>query len=41
MNKQGIRREDVELLPPAGDWDCKRTAVANGADEIFFLRRKI
>lgn len=28
---------DVELLSPAGDWDCKRRAVANGANEIFFF----
>lgn len=26
----------VELLAPAGDWDCARAAVANGADAIFF-----
>ncbi len=31
-----IRREDVELLAPAGDWDCLRAAVANGADAVFF-----
>ncbi|WP_151733820.1 DUF3656 domain-containing U32 family peptidase ['Paenibacillus yunnanensis' Narsing Rao et al. 2020] len=36
MNKQDIRREDVELLAPAGDWDCMRAAVANGADAVFF-----
>ncbi|MGN7761979.1 DUF3656 domain-containing U32 family peptidase [Paenibacillus sp. 22594] len=36
MNEQGIRREDVELLAPAGDWDCMRAAVANGADAVFF-----
>ncbi|AOZ93289.1 peptidase U32 [Paenibacillus crassostreae] len=36
MMKQGIRRGDVELLAPAGDWDCMRAAVANGADAIFF-----
>ncbi|MET3548169.1 putative protease [Paenibacillus favisporus] len=36
MNKQALRREDVELLAPAGDWDCMRAAVANGADAIFF-----
>lgn len=36
MNKQDVRREDVELLAPAGDWDCMRAAVANGADAIFF-----
>ena len=27
---------DVELLAPAGDWDCLRAAVANGADAVFF-----
>ncbi|ANS76052.1 peptidase U32 [Paenibacillus yonginensis] len=31
-----ITRQDVELLAPAGDWDCMRAAVANGADAIFF-----
>ncbi len=31
-----IRREDIELLAPAGDWDCLRSAVANGADAVFF-----
>ncbi|WP_054942202.1 DUF3656 domain-containing U32 family peptidase [Paenibacillus ihuae] len=36
MNEQGLRREDVELLAPAGDWDCMRAAVANGADAVFF-----
>jgi putative protease len=25
-----------ELLAPAGNWDCARAAVANGADAIFF-----
>src|SRR5688572_5212396 len=25
-----------ELLAPAGDWDCARAAVANGADAIYF-----
>src|SRR6188508_268773 len=25
-----------ELLAPAGDWDCVRAAVANGADAIYF-----
>lgn len=33
--KSAVRREDVELLAPAGDWDCMRAAVANGADAIF------
>jgi len=27
---------DPELLSPAGNWDCARAAVANGADAIFF-----
>ena len=25
-----------ELLAPAGDWDCVRAAIANGADAIYF-----
>jgi putative protease len=25
-----------ELLAPAGDWECARAAVANGADAIYF-----
>ena len=29
-----IRRP--ELLSPAGNWECLRTAVANGADAIYF-----
>ncbi len=32
----GWTRKDVELLAPAGDWDCLRAAVANGADAVFF-----
>ncbi|RRJ62222.1 U32 family peptidase [Paenibacillus oralis] len=36
MSKSGLTRQDVELLAPAGDWDCMRAAVANGADAIFF-----
>lgn len=31
-----LTRSDIELLAPAGDWDCMRAAVANGADAIFF-----
>ncbi|CAM3531648.1 U32 family peptidase [Marinicrinis lubricantis] len=30
------RREDIELLAPAGNWDCLKAAVANGADAVFF-----
>lgn len=26
----------TELLSPAGNWDCARAAVANGADAIYF-----
>jgi len=29
-------REAPELLAPAGDWDCLRAAVANGADAVYF-----
>src|SRR5437764_5351142 len=25
-----------ELLSPAGDWDCAKAAVENGADAIYF-----
>ncbi|MEF2248705.1 U32 family peptidase [Paenibacillus sp. IITD108] len=31
-----LTRADIELLAPAGDWECMRAAVANGADAIFF-----
>lgn len=27
---------DIELLAPAGDWECMRAAVANGADAVYF-----
>ncbi len=29
-------RHAIELLAPAGNWDCLRAAVANGADAVFF-----
>lgn len=29
-------RHKLELLAPAGNWDCARAAVANGADSIYF-----
>ncbi len=35
MEKQ-IRSQEVELLAPAGDWDCMRAAVANGANAVYF-----
>ncbi len=25
-----------EILAPAGDWDCVRAAVENGADAVYF-----
>ena len=25
-----------ELLAPAGDWECAKAAVENGADAIYF-----
>lgn len=28
--------ETPELLAPAGDWDCARAAIENGADAIYF-----
>ncbi len=33
--RQNNHREP-ELLSPAGNWDCARAAVANGADAIYF-----
>ncbi|MFC5528890.1 U32 family peptidase [Cohnella yongneupensis] len=36
IDKAAMRREDIELLAPAGDWECMRAAVANGANAIFF-----
>ncbi|MCP5538191.1 MAG: U32 family peptidase [Akkermansiaceae bacterium] len=32
----GTTDRSPELLSPAGNWDCARAAVANGADAIFF-----
>ena len=29
-------RKGVELLAPAGDWDCVRAAIENGADAVYF-----
>src|SRR5256885_8111557 len=29
-------RKLPELLAPAGDWDCAKAAVENGADAIYF-----
>src|SRR3954452_10418698 len=30
------KRTSPEILAPAGDWDCARAAVENGADAIYF-----
>jgi putative protease len=32
----GARTGRPELLAPAGDWDCAKAAVENGADAIYF-----
>src|SRR3954465_11286271 len=32
----GFTRTVPELLAPAGDWDCAKAAVENGADAIYF-----
>src|SRR5271165_5880005 len=31
-----LRFRRPELLSPAGDWDCVKAAVENGADAIYF-----
>ncbi|WP_017755185.1 DUF3656 domain-containing U32 family peptidase [Calidifontibacillus oryziterrae] len=31
-----IKRNTVELLAPAGNWEALRAAVANGADAVYF-----
>src|SRR5579883_518988 len=31
-----VRSATPELLAPAGDWDCAKAAVENGADAIYF-----
>lgn len=31
-----IKREDIELLAPAGNWEAMRAAVANGANAVYF-----
>lgn len=41
MSKTALTRQDVELLAPAGDWDCMRAAVANGADAVFLEWRSL
>ncbi len=34
--KSAVRTQIPELLAPAGDWDCAKAAVENGADAIYF-----
>src|SRR5213593_773796 len=34
--KQSAGCKRPELLAPAGDWECVRAAVENGADAIYF-----
>ncbi len=36
QNEDGHRVQSPELLAPAGDWDCVKAAVENGADAIYF-----
>src|SRR5215472_10590521 len=31
-----VKSRVPELLAPAGDWECARAAVENGADAIYF-----
>ncbi|HRQ88098.1 MAG TPA: DUF3656 domain-containing protein [Bacteroidia bacterium] len=31
-----MQQRSTELLAPAGNWECARAAVANGADAIYF-----
>ncbi len=31
-----INREEIELLAPAGNWECLKAAVANGANAVYF-----
>jgi len=35
-NLKRIIRNNIELLAPAGNWDCIKAAVANGADAVYF-----
>src|SRR5437899_1878467 len=36
VQPQDATREMPELLAPAGDWECAKAAVENGADAIYF-----
>ena len=35
-NSQSAIRNSPELLAPAGDWECVKAAVENGADAVYF-----
>ena len=34
--RSDLTRAIPELLAPAGDWDCVRAAIENGADAVYF-----
>lgn len=36
MEQNQTNNDRVELLAPAGDWECVQAAVENGADAIYF-----
>src|SRR6478735_5847292 len=36
MSDLPLHTEQPELLAPAGNWDCVRAAIANGADAVYF-----
>ncbi len=36
MDASNFHAPAPELLAPAGDWECVRAAVANGADAVYF-----
>ncbi|MGA0040365.1 MAG: peptidase U32 family protein, partial [Pirellulales bacterium] len=36
MNSPVETRHRPELLAPAGDWNCVRAAIENGADAVYF-----
>ncbi len=36
MKSRPSSKQTIELLAPAGDWDCARAATENGADAIYF-----
>lgn len=36
IGRSEIAHSEIELLAPAGNWQCARAAVENGADAIYF-----